>query len=265
MNRSPESITPVERRFIGLPQFLEVVQGYSTTAGWIFRGQDDLRWSLLPKAGRPEFQLQATEPWVKRGQTSGDLGRFAQWRDEAVAFYDSVPTNDFECLAFAQHYGLATRLLDWSTNPLVALFFAVEQSGECDGAVWCHLPWVHIAREHASLWDDFRRVPLLIPRPFDRRLVAQSGVFTFHCHPKTPLEPGPTAAELTPCAPDGIDLALIRVSGPTKPILQRQLAEIGFSRKTLFPDLEGLSSFVNWETGRAAKRSNSRAAHLHTV
>ncbi len=41
-----------------------------------------------------------------------------------------------------------------------------------------------------------------------------------------------------------------------KPILQRQLSEIGMSRKTLFPDLEGLSEFINWGTRRSASYIN---------
>jgi len=55
---------------------------------------------------------------------------------------------------------------------------------------------------------------------------------------------------------DGLDLVVIRVSAEMKPILQRQLSEIGMSRKTLFPDLEGLSEFINWGTRRSASYIN---------
>lgn len=45
----------------------------------------------------------------------------------------SETSNHWEFLALAQHYGLATRLIDFSYNPYVALFFALydkEQSGK---------------------------------------------------------------------------------------------------------------------------------------
>jgi hypothetical protein len=114
-----------------------------------------------------QFYLEATSAWVERGQSSSDLARFNHWREQAVAYTDALPQNDFECLAFAQHYGLATRLLDWSTNPLVALYFAVEMQGETDGAVFCHMPWLIIDRENSSIDREFDRAVLLTPRPFD--------------------------------------------------------------------------------------------------
>ena len=77
--------------------------------------------------------------------------------------------------------------MDWSINPLVALYFAVEMQGETDGAVFCHMPWLIIDRKNASIDREFDRVALLTPLPFDRRIAAQSGVFMFHVDPERAL------------------------------------------------------------------------------
>jgi hypothetical protein len=57
-----------------------------------------------------------------------------------------------------------------------------------------------------------------------------------------------------------IDLVTIRVAAKAKPSLLRQLNQIGINRKYLFPDLEGLSEFVNWETRRAVHSRERREA-----
>lgn len=237
-----------------VPQFLQLVlPTYWAEVGWVFRGQDNIDWPLRPKAGRPEFYVEATDVWKDRGQSSGDLGRFNYWRHQAIAYTDTLPENDFECLAFAQHYGLATRLLDWTTNPLVALYFAVEIQGNTDAAVFCHLPWLIIDQKDSAIDRKFDRVVLLKPRPFDRRIAAQSGVFTFHLHPETALTPMEPNEEIRKAAPEGLDLVAIRIPAELKPSFLRQLNAIGINRKTLFPDLEGLSAFVNWETNRSVR------------
>jgi hypothetical protein len=49
-----------------------------------------------------------------------------EFRRKARPFLSSLPQNDFEWLFVMQHYGVPTRLLDWTSNALVALYFATE-------------------------------------------------------------------------------------------------------------------------------------------
>lgn len=96
----------------------------------IYRGTKNKNYDLMPSLFRlPGYGYE----------TEGDLTKsFATLRPEA---FDTCG-NHFELLAKMQHYGLPTRLLDFSTNPLVALYFACEstslQDDTEDGRVLCH-------------------------------------------------------------------------------------------------------------------------------
>ena len=242
---------PIQHEAFGISDFIEVIQRYKSTEGWDFRGQAKLCWPLVPKAGRDQYFCRPN-PLIRNNdhiQVSGDLGRFDQWKHHAVAIRDPLPANEFDCLAYAQHYGLATRLLDWTTNPLVALFFAVETDLATDGAVFCYFPLQTVPRATAIL-DEYKLTARFVPPQFDRRIVAQSGVFSYHYDPRAPIEAEIIPSHAPYIGPDtrGKNLAVIKVPAAQKESFQARLSELGITKRTLFPDLDGVSAYVNWGT-----------------
>ncbi len=88
-----------------------------------FRGQSDSLWGLTPSIARDKKLLE----------------------NEHRMFYEilSLKPNDFrdddsdyEKLITMQHYGLPTRLLDLTRNPLIALYFACNYNFDNDGAIF---------------------------------------------------------------------------------------------------------------------------------
>jgi len=157
-------------------------------------------------------------------------------------------------LFFAQHHRLKTRLLDWTKDPLVAIYFAVEnilsrKDDESDfGAIWA----LHVNRQHFKNPEDLLRTPedirewvLINPPPFTIRLARQSGLFAY----------SPAESQLVPLdqMPRRGDERLIKIEivaknskNPTVSI-RRQLGILNVHHASLFPDPNGIAHFINQE------------------
>lgn len=204
--------------------------------GHWFRGQSNSSWSLVPKAGRPDYFLP----------NNRDLGRFNAWRSQAIA-YSNLPSPQIEQLALAQHHGLATRLLDWTMNPLVACFFACYEHPQIDGSVYILEAPNTLATEKTTLEDlsNYKGVVGYIPNSINPRILNQKGIFTAHCDASNQI-----TIQESLIIPNKKNLIRLDIPFSLKKDVLELLCDYGIDRSVLFPDLEGLSSHINNQTIR---------------
>src|SRR5580658_4507268 len=150
-------------------------------SGWLFRGVPDaVNHKLIPKIGRCPRRYSALREQVI----------FANFQRRAQQFVLTSAMTVWDTLALAQHHGLPTRLLDWTTNPLIACFFAVTgEPRDSDAKVFAIRPseTINIVDQN----DPFSvpDVGVILPGAVASRIVSQRGVFTVHPDPTSPWMP----------------------------------------------------------------------------
>lgn len=92
-----------------------------------FRGQSDTSYKLIPTV----FRKNESGQFYNEAKL---LKEFVRHNPEARALHSDT----LELLTYAQHYGLPTRLLDWSTNLLVAIFFACNADFDKDANLYIY-------------------------------------------------------------------------------------------------------------------------------
>lgn len=108
-------------------EYLQTVRKELPTGCKYFRGQPKLvshGYTLKPSIGRYNHLL------AQSLRDRDDLERevLEMFSNQLVTHVQHLPRTDWEALAIAQHHGLPTWFMDWTTNPLVALYFAVRET-----------------------------------------------------------------------------------------------------------------------------------------
>lgn len=201
---------------------------------WIFRGHRDSQWLPIPQIDRPWFlRYRHDRSWTRRHHEERLLNDFERGARPHVRV---EPRSSWEWLAVAQHHGLATRLLDWTANPLAALYFATE-APRCSGdsAVWCYHHEGESWIEHKDS-DPFDTDQILDFQPphLTSRITVQGGSFTSH------PDSGATPRGSWPG-----DLRRITIPHHHRHQLRDELRRLGVDRASLFPDLDGIAFALN--------------------
>lgn len=161
-------------RVIG--EFFEAIAQRSTKKV-IYRGHGDSDWELVPSVFRPGG--------MDRGINDADA--LHEWRRAAARFANPTPRNDVEWLVLAQHFGVRTQLLDWTTSPLVSLFFACIDAPDADGCVWQARTSNFWEPRHLESVDPFRKSrtkpALIYANTMNARSLAQDSAMSLHCRP----------------------------------------------------------------------------------
>lgn len=218
-----------------------------------FRGHQDANWKIVPsiwRHGDKDDEQAIAHQFRAR----------AQHRMRSPIPYEALP----EWLSTMQHYGVPTRLLDWSTSPLVAAYFALEYlldnpgARTSDAAIWILRPGALNTSEgldsrtfsiNSKSCDPYLRpvfdgsqvetgkIRAVMASVHDNRIFVQQGAFTIHSRTE-PLDEAPHAGEA---------LSKIVIPSDTVTTVAAQLRAAGYRRGDIFPDLANLATELRME------------------
>lgn len=218
-----------------------------------YRGQADVAWNLIPG-------------YLRLAAAPSESTLIKKFKQSAAMLLNNTPKESFDWLFLMQHYGVPTRLLDWSESPLVALYFAVENHAEYENknaALWSLRPSemnknaginnadeaffipsfedIELSNYTVEALGQNTRTQLMplatIATRNNARIQAQHGVFTIHHHENTPVEN----------VGDSSHVIKYTIPNDNKEEILKQLSLLGVTKFQLFPELASIGDIIKGE------------------
>ncbi|GAA4274725.1 FRG domain-containing protein [Aquimarina gracilis] len=206
-------------------ELLEAFESQKAGQNFVYRGVSNSKYQLITSLGRCESAMGKPIERLEIRLTK-------LFKESSIPYLEHKPDNELEWLAVAQHYGLPTRLLDWSYNPLVSTYFAVESNPDNDSAVY-------ILSGCSTIQDPYKTNPYKLDRVYkyrppyiSARIQNQSGVFTVHNAPDIPWEHD--------------KLKKVVIPKELKPVIKKTLFKYGVNQRLIYPGLEGVARDLKW-------------------
>lgn len=261
---------------VEIKDIYQIIEVATTLSKSWFRGHPEKYGNLTPKIFRKDYLQNISVNYET------ELEVIEEFKRIAPSLAKNTPNQDdlSSWLFLMQHHGTPTRLLDWTENALVALYFAVENfSDGKDGELWAMYPQrlneagyqcAYIATKSDKILqylaeepylaippatgnerkqdelakkyelDKIPQYPLaLYPTMSFPRMVNQLSTFTIH---PIPHQGKNTISDLLT---DKKYLVRYIIPQDCKLNLISDLMSLGISRRTLFPDLDGLSKTID--------------------
>jgi FRG domain len=248
------------------------------------------RW--FPDELRPDIWFRGTEnrdlallPGAYWRKKYDERTFVLDFRSMVPSYLDREPTDEWEWYYLMQHYGVPTRLLDWSESPLVSLYFALAKEpaggGPCvwvidpvalntiaqgftDGTViapvttdpdtpskhWlpdrCRRGEMVRTFDSSTGYRDNAKPLAVFPKRYNPRIVAQRGVFTVHGIEEIPIdEIMRNSASVTSEA----RIARFCFDPASRSRLKRDLYCLGVSKAALFPEPQSVAEDLREQYG----------------
>lgn len=190
----------------------------------IYRGHADKEWVLKPSIGR-----HYNRDWSE--VVEFEEKSLLEFKKRTIPYLKYEPKADIEWLCLMQHHGLSTRLLDFTKNPLIALFFASDPTVSKDGEL--------IIAQYGNVYENVKDEDLFNrkknfayhPPHITERIIGQQGCFVYSSTPNKPL--------------NNKQIENILIPERQKLNIRRELAILGICHSGLFPGIDGTCLDMN--------------------